>query len=95
MTSDHFTSYFTPIEEEYKRIRDKESLLQPLEWALIDKWKEAGIPLEVVIDTMREVEKNFKAKERPGQINSLRYFEQAVARGFEDWKDGQAENPNS
>jgi len=51
---ENYFNYFTEIEEHYRRCRSADTathprmLLSPVDWALIESWKEAGIPLEAV-----------------------------------------------
>ena len=49
MTENYF-NYFTEIEDHFQRARGTGLfLLSPLDWALIEAWKNAGIPLEAVL----------------------------------------------
>lgn len=74
-----YFNYFTEIEECYQRARGTRTLLSPLDWALIESWKEAGVPLEAVL---LGIERSFeKFKKRPARIqkvNSLAYCSQLV-----------------
>jgi hypothetical protein len=83
----HF-SYFTEIEEHYLRRRGGGLLLSTLDWALIETWKDAGIPLEAVL---RGIDTAFdKYDQRPSKsqkINSLAYCSQAVLTAAEDMKE--------
>ena len=76
----NYFNYFTEIEEHFQRVRGTGLfLLSPLDWALIESWKTAGIPLEAVlkgIDVAFEKWRNRKSKRR--LINSLAYCAQAV-----------------
>src|SRR5215470_9755460 len=46
---DNYFNYFTEIEEHFQRRRGTTLLLSTLDWALIEMWKDAGIPLEAVL----------------------------------------------
>lgn len=63
-------------------------LLSTLDWALIETWKNAGIPLEAVL---RGIDEAFdKYDQRPTKtkkINSLAYCSQAVVDAAEDMKE--------
>jgi len=76
----NYFNYFTEVEEHFQRARGTGLfLLSPLDWALIESWKNAGIPLEAVlrgIDAAFEKWRNRKSKFR--RINSLAYCAQAV-----------------
>src|SRR5438067_139305 len=46
---ENYFNYFTEIEEHFHRRRGAALLLSTLDWALIESWKDAGIPLEAVL----------------------------------------------
>lgn len=83
-----YFNYFTEIEEHYLRRRGTHLLLSTLDWALIETWKSAGVPLEAVL---RGVDAAFdKYDQRPPKskkINSLAYCSQAVLAATEDMKE--------
>lgn len=76
----NYFNYFTEVEEHFQKARGTGLfLLSPLDWALVESWKNAGIPLEAVlrgIDAAFEKWRSRKSKFR--QINSLAYCAQAV-----------------
>src|SRR5207237_4566857 len=45
----NYFNYFTEIEEHFLRRRGGGLLLSTLDWALIETWKDAGIPLEAAL----------------------------------------------
>src|SRR5205807_9455712 len=79
---------FTEIEEHYLRRRGGGLLLSTLDWALIETWKDAGIPLEAAL---RGIDAAFdRYDQRPSKttrINSLAYCSQAVLAAAEDMKE--------
>jgi hypothetical protein len=85
---ENYFNYFTEIEERYLRRRGGGLLLSTLDWALIETWKDAGIPLEAVL---RGIDAAFdKYDQRPSKtkkINSLAYCSQAVLATAEDMKE--------
>jgi hypothetical protein len=85
---ENYFNYFTEIEEHYLRRRGTHLLLSTLDWALIETWKSAGVPLEAVL---RGVDAAFdKYDQRPTKskkINSLAYCSQAVLAATEDMKE--------
>ncbi len=87
VVENHF-NYFTEIEEHYQRRRGSISMLSPLDWALIETWKDAGIPLEAVL---RGIETAFdRYDQRPvksRKINSLAFCAQEVLTAAEDMKE--------
>jgi hypothetical protein len=85
---ENYFNYFTEIEEHYLRRRGTHLLLSTLDWALIETWKNAGVPLEAVL---RGVDDAFdKYDLRPSKskkVNSLAYCSQAVLAAAEDMKE--------
>lgn len=77
---ENYFNYFTEIEEHFRQARGTGLfLLSPLDWALIENWRSAGVPLEAVlkgIDAAFEKWHSRKSKRR--LINSLAYCAQAV-----------------
>ena len=78
-----YFNYFTEIEEHFQRARGTGLfLLSPLDWALIEGWKNSGVPLEAVlrgIDVAFEKWRARPARARFQMVNSLAYCAQAVA----------------
>jgi DNA repair exonuclease SbcCD ATPase subunit len=89
---ENYFNYFTEIEECFRRCRGTPTLLSPLDWALIESWKEAGRPLDAVL---RGIERTFeKFKKRPQRfrmVNSLAYCSQEVDRAAEEIRTAEAE----
>ena len=85
---ENYFNYFTEIEERYLQRRGGGLLLSTLDWALIETWKDAGIPLEAAL---RGIDEAFdRYDERPTKtrkINSLAYCSQAVLGAAEDMKE--------
>ncbi|HEV2963737.1 MAG TPA: hypothetical protein VG649_18060, partial [Candidatus Angelobacter sp.] len=85
---ENYFNYFTEIEEHYQRRRGTGLLLSTLDWALIETWKQADIPLEAVL---RGIDTAFDSYERrpskAKKINSLAYCSQAVLTAAEDMKE--------
>jgi hypothetical protein len=84
----NYFNYFTEIEEQYLRRRGGGLLLTTLDWALIETWKEAGIPLEAAL---RGIDAAFdRYAQRPSKtkkVNSLAYCSQEVLAAAEDMKE--------
>jgi hypothetical protein len=85
---ENYFSYFTEIEEHYLQRRGSGLLLSTLDWALIETWKDAGIPLEAVL---RGIDAAFdRYDQRPARtkkVNSLAYCSQEVLAAAEDMKE--------
>jgi len=81
---ENYFNYFTEIEQCFQRCRGTAMMLSTLDWALIEAWKEAGIPLEVVeAGIHRSFEKFAKRPARFQKVNSLAYCAQEVYRAAE------------
>jgi len=85
---ENYFNYFTEIEERFLRRRGGGLLLSTLDWALIETWKDAGIPLEAVL---RGIDSAFdRYDQRPSKtkkVNSLAYCSQEVLAAAEDMKE--------
>ena len=76
----NYFNYFTEIEEHFQQARGTGLfLLSPLDWAMIETWKEAGIPVEAVHKGIgRAFEKWHARKRKVRMVNSLAYCAQEV-----------------
>lgn len=85
---ENYFNYFTEIEEHFQRRRGGVLLLSTLDWALIETWKDAGIPLKAVlqgIDGAFDHYDNRPSKTR--KVNSLAYCSQQVLAAADDMKE--------
>lgn len=85
---ENYFNYFTEIEDHFQRRRGALTLLSPLDWALMEIWKDAGIPLEAVL---RGIDAAFdKWERRPNRtrkVNGLAYGAQEVLAAAEEMKE--------
>jgi len=85
---ENYFNYFTEIEERFLQRRGGGLLLSTLDWALIETWKDAGIPLEAVL---RGIDEAFDSYERrpskTKKVNGLGYCSQLVLAAAEDMKE--------
>jgi len=92
---ENYFNYFTEIEEHFQRRRGRIHL-SPLDWALIETWKDASIPLEAVL---RGIDAAFdKYEQRPSKsqkVNSLAYCAQAVLVAAEEMKEAAVGAPQA
>jgi cell division protein ZapA (FtsZ GTPase activity inhibitor) len=82
----NYFNYFTEIEEHFQRRRGSLLLLSTIDWALIETWREAGIPLAAVlqgIDAAFDKYDDRKNKARVRRVNGLAYCAQAVMSAVE------------
>jgi len=85
----NYFEYYSEIEERFSRRRGSILLLNTLDWALIETWREAGIPLEAVL---RGIDAAFdkydaranKARGRLRKVNGLAWCAQAVMQSAEE-----------
>jgi hypothetical protein len=85
---ENYFNYFTEIEEHFQRRRGGILMLSTLDWALIETWKDAGIPLEAVL---RGIDSTFDHYEqRPSKtrkVNGLGFCAQEVLAAAEAMKE--------
>ena len=76
----NYFNYYTEIEEHFQKARGTGLfLLSPLDWALVESWKNAGIPLEAVLRGIDAAfQKWHSRKKKLQQVNSVAYCAQAV-----------------
>ena len=76
----NYFNYFTEIEEHFQRARGTSLfLLSPLDWALIESWKESGVPLEAVLRGIDVAFEKWRGRRVKTQmVNSLAFCAQAV-----------------
>ena len=77
----NYFNYFTEIEERFQQRRGAGLLLSTLDWALIETWREAGIPLEAALRGIDAAFDKYDArpqKARFRRINGLAWCSQAV-----------------
>ncbi|HWG17261.1 MAG TPA: hypothetical protein VN678_05330 [Acidobacteriaceae bacterium] len=97
----HF-AYFTEIEDRFAQRRGSLLLLSTLDWALIETWREAGVPLEAVlrgIDAAFDKHESQRARlgaRRQRKVNGLAWCAQAVMEAAEQAREasvGMAAKP--
>jgi hypothetical protein len=86
----NYFNYFTEIEERFQQRRGSVLLLSTLDWALIETWREAGIPLEAAlrgIDAAFDKYEARKQRARMQRINGLAWCAQAVIEAAVEMKE--------
>ena len=82
----NYFNYFTEIEEEFVRRRGKPLLISPMEWALVESWKNAGIPLHVVLRAINQAFDSYEARTRKyRRVNSVFYCQQEVEATYAEY----------
>ena len=81
MEAFNYFNYFTEIEEHFWKKRGAHLLVSPLDWAIVETWQKAGIPLSAVLKGIdRAFESWGRSKRAAGgrQLKSLAYCVDAV-----------------
>ncbi|HEY3825313.1 MAG TPA: hypothetical protein VGL82_12190 [Bryobacteraceae bacterium] len=91
----NYFNYFTEIEEHFQKARGTSLfLLSPLDWALIETWKNSDVPLEAVLRGIDAAFEKWRAKRsRVQMVNSLAYCTQAVMIETQRLADAGSERP--
>ncbi len=86
---ENYYNYFTEIEEHFQRRRGSILLLSTLDWALIDTWREAGIPLEAVLRGIDTAFDRYDARKHrtARRINGLAWCAQEVMTAAEEMRE--------
>jgi hypothetical protein len=89
----NYFNYFTEIEEYFWRKRGAHLLVSPLDWAIVETWQKAGIPLTAVLKGIdRAFESWARSRRAAGgrQLKSLAYCVDAVLDAAEEAKEAAA-----
>ena len=89
----NYFNYFTEIEERFQKRRGSVLLLSTLDWALIETWREAGIPLEAVLRGIDAAFDKYDARQkraRMQRINGLAWCAQAVMQAAVELQEAAA-----
>jgi hypothetical protein len=76
----NYFNYFTEIEEYFWKKRGAHLLVSPLDWAIMETWQKAGVPLEAVLKGVdRAFESYGRSRRGAGKpLKSLAYCTDAV-----------------
>ena len=83
----NYFNYFTEIEEHFQRARGTSLfLMSSLDWALVEGWKNTGVPLEAVLRGIDDAFEKYRSRKKKTaqQVNSLSYCAQAVTKAAEE-----------
>src|SRR2546428_2609110 len=85
---ENYFNYFTEIEEHFQRRRGTILLLSTLDWALIETWKSAGVPLEAVLGGVDAAfDQDDERPTKPEEVNSLAHCAHALLVAAENMKE--------
>jgi hypothetical protein len=84
----NYFNYFTEIEERFQRRRGSLLMLSTLDWALIESWREARVPLEAVLRGIdnafdKHDAKTLHSPRRARKVNGLAWCAQSVMEAVE------------
>jgi hypothetical protein len=89
----NYFNYFTEIEERFQQRRGSLLLLSTLDWALIETWQEAGVPLEAVLRGIDAAFDKYESRTHRGhkrRVNGLAWCAQAVMQAAEELREAAA-----
>jgi hypothetical protein len=89
----NYFNYFTEIEERFQQRRRSLLLLSTLDWALIETWREAGIPLAAVLRGIDAAFDKYEARQKKGRmrrVNGLAWCAQSVMEASEELREAAA-----
>jgi len=76
----NYFNYFTEIEEYFWKKRGAHLLVSPLDWAIMETWQKAGVPLEAVLKGIDSAFESYGRSRRGAgkPLKSLAYCTDAV-----------------
>jgi hypothetical protein len=89
----NYFNYFTEIEDRFQQRRGSILLLSTLDWALIETWREAGIPLDAALRGIDAAFDKYEARQKRGRmrrVNGLGWCAQAVMEAAEELREAAA-----
>jgi hypothetical protein len=88
----NYFNYFTEIEEYFWKKRGSHLLVSPLDWAIMETWQKAGVPLESVFKGIdRAFESYGRSRRGAGKaLKSLAYCTDAVLDAAEEAQEAAA-----
>jgi hypothetical protein len=89
----NYFNYFTEIEEYFWKKRGAHLLVSPLDWAIMETWQKAGIPLDAALKGIDRAFESYQRSRRGGlgkPLKSLAYCTDAVLEAAEEQKEAAA-----
>jgi hypothetical protein len=93
MDSWNYFNYFTEIEEYFWKKRGAHLLVSPLDWAIMETWQKAGIPLDAALKGIDRAFESYQRSRRGGlgkPLKSLAYCTDAVLEAAEEQQEAAA-----
>jgi len=85
----NYFNYFTEIEDAFVRRRGKHLFLSPMDWALMESWKQREIPLHLVLRAIERSFDSFEARPRKRSVKTLLYCQEEVEAQFAEWVESR------
>src|SRR5215467_8962457 len=88
----NYFNYFTEIEEYFWKKRGAHLLVSPLDWAIMETWQKAGVPLEAVLKGIDAAFASYSRSRRGAgkPLKSLAYCTDAVLQAAEQAQEAAA-----
>jgi hypothetical protein len=88
----NYFNYFTEIEAYFWKKRGAHLLVSPLDWAIMEAWQKAGVPLEAVLKGIDNAFESYQRSRRGANkpLKSLAYCTDAVLVAAEEQQEAAA-----
>jgi hypothetical protein len=88
----NYFNYFTEIEEYFWKKRGAHLLVSPLDWAIMETWQKAGVPLEAALKGIDQAFDSYQRSRRGAgkPLKSLAYCTDAVLEAAEENQEASA-----
>jgi hypothetical protein len=88
----NYFNYFTEIEDYFWKKRGAHLLVSPLDWAIMETWQKAGVPLEAVLKGIDNAFESYQRSRRGAvkALKSLAYCTDAVLEAAEEQLEAAA-----
>lgn len=88
----NYFNYFTEIEEHFWKKRGAHLLVSPLDWAIMETWQKAGVPLECALKGIDRAFESYQRSRRGAgkPMKSLAYCTDAVLEAAEEAQEAAA-----
>jgi uncharacterized coiled-coil DUF342 family protein len=64
-------------------------MLSPIDWALIESWKERGVPLHVALRGIEHSFDSYEAKKHKRTVKTLLYCQEEVEAQYAEWRESR------
>ena len=88
----NYFNYFTEIEEYFWKKRGAHLLVSPLDWAIVETWQKAGVPLDAALKGIDAAFESYQRSKRGAgkPLKSLAYCTDAVMEAAQEQLEGAA-----